>query len=342
MTNNLSAASTSALKMLRSINFFAFLRGALREVGLAGEEKIGLGIYVVLTSRVLSNPLRLCLRESTAGNAKYLVKRVGKLFPPGDVLEISQNWDDTWRRFASAPDRKAVFLAGRCHCPAKDNNTRIEITDNRLVRIRSVEQQGRTIEHNKEIAGSFACISSEEPLAQWNKRGRWLNINLPSPPTTEQTVFEERADLPAWHEVQDLLRERAESRILLPPWEDLVVEKMCENEYAQLHIPAFLQAWKTMSLLRSFLSDGTTARAKYIRADFESYAATGNLLKKVFREGSSFPSPAYIYNRISQVGDRAGVISPVTGKGRTYMHEAEKSVQFQPLLPGWGKLTRHR
>jgi hypothetical protein len=211
-----------------------------------------------------------------------------------------------------------VYVPEQCRDEA---NVRFEIQENKLVRTRSVESEGRVIEKKRDIDGRFVCISTE-PLADWTKQGRWLTVNLHNPTGSAPTGLPtpvRRADFAVWHEVQNLVLERAQNRVILPDWEDVILEKACENEYSRRHIPAFLTVWKTMSLLRSFASDDADNRGKYIHGNFESFAATGSLLRKVSREIHLQP----------EVGDQAEIISPVTGKGLKYVHRTiEHQVQY--------------
>ena len=127
-----------------------------------------------------------------------------------------------------------------------------------------------------------------------------------------------------WHRLQDLIEERAQRGILLPDWADLVVEETCKDERAARHLPAFLQAWKTMCLLRSLrLNAKEIDRRGGLQADFTDFAAAGSLLRKLFREGHRFPSTRNIFDKISAGGEDAGYIHPVTGKGICFKHRTE-------------------
>ena len=72
----------SALETLRPKTFFDFLRGTMRDLGLGGEEALGIGVYFVAVSSFQSYPLRLEIQEKTEGTAKYILQKVSNLLLP--------------------------------------------------------------------------------------------------------------------------------------------------------------------------------------------------------------------------------------------------------------------
>ena len=328
-----------ALEMLRSVDFFTHLQGVLTRAGLAGEEKYGVGIYFVATSRILRNPLRLCVRETTEGGANYVVRKVARLLEPGSFLEISPGMAQAWGRFAKNPNHVAVYLPG---CDGSRKMARpvwMEVAENQLSRVVPVERDGRVVEERQDIQAPFACISAEQQPEMY-KASRWLTMLLGKPPQQTgprvkpllpTTPLDEEA-LALWHQVQQLVRERAQLRIVLPEWADLVVEEACKDERAARHLPAFLQAWKTMCLFRSFQADEKAIlRRGELHADFTDFAAAGSLLRGVFREGHWFPPTRKIFNRVFPVGEESVLMHPLTGKGIRYTHRNEDPVRWIPL-----------
>jgi hypothetical protein len=87
----MNPTTQDALAMLRSLSpdFFAHLRGALTRTGLPGDEKFGVGVFFALMSRFRPHPLRLVIQETTAGGAKYLVRRLAPFLQPGTICGVS-------------------------------------------------------------------------------------------------------------------------------------------------------------------------------------------------------------------------------------------------------------
>lgn len=337
----MSTTESNARKMLCTIgcnDFFGALRAALRRAGLAeGELKFGIGFFFVLVSRFMQNPLRLYVNQKSKGNAKYLLLRVAQLLAPGTVIPMSGECDKAWSRFENAPAQRVVFIPPWDELAARAS---FDVRENQLTRSVPVVIDGRDVDKCETVEGSFACISGEYPDDLKN-RPRWLRVNLPKPPwqggnrPTRMTA----EDRVVWFEIQKLIQKRAQLRILLPPWEELVVEKVCVDPRAHKNVPAFLQCWKIMTVLRSFGSHKEKdVQRGVLRADIEDFAATAAVMK-VFREGRWFPSPQYIFKKVSREGDHCYFIHPLTGKGVKYTHDPEPEPEQGDTLFGADELS---
>lgn len=326
---------TIALETLRSPHFFAQMRGAMREVGLAGEETLGMGVFLVAASRFRPNPLRLLIQERTEGTASYIVRKVSQFLPPGSIVSLTTGDAEGWRRFVNDPQQKLVWVPEWNHW-GNGGRPHFEIGKNQLARVTPVKRDERTIENREEIEGGFACISAEAPPEQ-NEQSRWLTLRLPrkagADPDQERHILPRGgAQVEAWHEVQRQLQERAHVPIVLPDWGDVVVEPMCGDERVSRHIPALLQVWKTIALLRSF-QHRYDERAGILQARFEDFAAAYLLARKAFWEGQWFPSPRGVFEKISPAIQNAALMNPVTGKGIKYQRQEQSGMHWKTLLP---------
>ena len=333
-------ATTPVFDMLHSLDFFTDLRTALGRVGLAGEEGFGVGVYFVAASRFFQNPLRICIQEQTDGGANYVVRRVAKLLQPGSFVELPSDSVEAWNGFTKKPAQKVVYLPDGDGACGRENSIRFELAQNQISRVVPVTRDGRVVEKGEEVEAAFACISTDH--RDWRRdSSRWLTMLLDKPPQQNgpkakaffghaNPLSEERTV--HWHGLQDLIQERAQRGIVLPEWADLVVEETCKDERAARHLSAFLQAWKTMCLLRSLrLSEKEITRRGGLHADFTDFAAAGSLLRKLFREGHCYPPTRNIFNKVSAVGEDVGFIHPITGKGIQFRHRS-KPVRWRPLL----------
>jgi hypothetical protein len=325
-------ATIPAFDMLRSLDFFTDLRIAMQRVGLAGEESFGVGVYFVAASRFFQNPLRLCVQEQTDGGANYVVRRVATLLQPGSFVELPSDSIEAWRGFRKSPAQKVVYLSDGDGACDMENSVRFEIVQNQISRVVPVKKDKRVVEEREDVEASFTCISSDH--RDWMRNSsRWLTMLLDKPPQETgkngNSFFSHANPLgdeqkKQWHRLQDLIEERAQRGILLPDWADVIVEETCKDERAARHLPAFLQAWKTMCLLRSLpLKEKEIAQQGGLLGDFTDFAATGSLLRGLFREGHWYPPTRNIFNKVSPAGEDAGYIHPVTGKGICFKHRTE-------------------
>jgi hypothetical protein len=323
-------ANAAALKILSASDLFSHLRGALLGLGLAGWEiPLGLGVHFAAVSRFQPYPLRVQIQQQTEGTAEYILRSITPLFPPRDVIIIDPAEEKAWEQFAQSPNDKVVYI------PQLDMRTdagtiHFDVQGDRIVREIPERKNGRIVNQTQEVKGRFVCISTDRP--DWQlRRSRWLTMaqqERQAAPASGMGLpnFEE------WREVDRLLREGAKRRIWLPDWAQIVVEQMFERDDKALrHVPALMQMWRTMCLIRSF-QRAATGTGKSPVASFEDLAAAILLAKKVFREGHWFPSAKQIFEALPTRSGRTGVISPVTGKAIRYERQREPT-RWQSVLP---------
>jgi hypothetical protein len=323
----------ASLAMLRSPDFFTQLRGALARVGLRREETFGVGLFLALISRFRPNPLRVVIREASEGAAKYQVRAVSKLLGDEQILDVHS--ERGWSRFAKSPKSALTFVPTWSDHSAE--GTRLEIEGNLLTRVITSRFHDRIVETPHVITAPFVCVSSEYPRGRFGGRGdgtRWLSMKLPAPESSSSSALPmlDKTEMACWLEIQCLLRDRAQVPILLPEWGDIMIAQASQDELSAPNIPAFIEAWKTMTLLRSFQRTEEDQHRDAIVATFEDLAATALLMRGVFQEGRRFPSPTKIFNEAFPVGKDSGVINPITGKGVRYTRRDCKPEEWTSLL----------
>ena len=322
----------AALETLQSKNYFDFLRGALRDAGLGGEEALGIGMYFIVMSGLQRYPLRLGIQESTEGAANYIIKRVAKLLLPATIITVDPTQDTDWGHLRQSPVHRTVF-APEWHVDSEDGGyARLIVQPDGIVRTIGTKRSGRVFEDAEKVNGSFAFISGEG-ISGWPGGPRWLSVRKTERKgTAVRRVSLRDQEIETWHEIQRLIQGRAQMQVILPEWTQTAIEQMCVDQRAAVHIPTFLQCWKTMSLVRSFQSGGDDA-PEIVHAGFLDLAAAVLLSKRLFREAKWFPSPKKVFESISPLGDRTGLIHPVTGKGVNFDHTEKSPTKWQTLLP---------
>jgi hypothetical protein len=164
--------------MLRSPDFFSFLRGTLRQMGLVGwEEQAGLGVHFVGVSRFQIYPLRVQVQEHTEGTAAYIGRRVATLLLPGSFTTIRPKYDEEWKIFRESPDGKLVFIS-EWQRNTDGGVATLDVDNERILRTRPSRIDGRVVEQFKEVTGRFACVSVGRPY-ELGWRPRWLTMRQP-------------------------------------------------------------------------------------------------------------------------------------------------------------------
>jgi hypothetical protein len=319
------------LPMLQNFDLFGELRSAIRRSGLAHEESSGIGAYLAASSRFFRDSLRLALREQTEGSADYLVHRIASLFPSGTFVEISHDSKEEWKRFRNDSERRVVYLPEGDRSGAEGTANRFEVGARRLTWAIPTKRRERVVEQIEKVEAAFACISANHGFYE-EYEPRWLTMQLGKPPWDEEPGGQlSKLELRQWHQVQALAERRAQAGISLPDWMEVVVEQSCADYRAARHLPTFLQAWKTMCLLRSLQKGAKNNWQGPLVASFEDFAATGMLMRKLFKEGHWFPSPKKIFATIGNAGDETSVLSPITGKGVVYQNP-KKRPAWAPVI----------
>ena len=325
-------ATEEALKILQSHDSFGFLRGAMTNLELQGEEGLGIGVYFVATSAHQPYPLRLEIQERTAGTAKYVIDKVSKILLPGSVVKLDPASKEDWDRFGVTQHSNVVVSQWRTE-ETDGSFIQLDVRPDGVVRAvgRRDDDADRVLVDSERVNGNFALLSSER-YPVWPRPSRWLTMRQ-----KEKAVSKTKPPLPlkdkdfaVWREVQRLLKERASIQVSLPAWEQAVLEDMSRDHNKAVHIPTLIQCWRTMCLLRSFQSHPQD-NVKVLNADFLDLAAAVSLSKRLFREGKWFVSPTSIFTMISPVGERTGLLHPVTGRGVRYEHKREQLVDRQSL-----------
>jgi hypothetical protein len=247
--------------------------------------------------------------------------------------------DEDWSRFKADPGHKIVVV------PEWDVNERegirFEVEGNRITRVVRREQDDRVVETPDTIEAPFVCVAPSRP--PWQNREslpdttRWLTVRLPPARSRDARSKLDDDDIGLWTEVQRLLQLRAQLPILLPDWADVVISLSCRDEKSARHLPAFLEAWKTMTLLRSFRVDDEHKQREFLLGGFEDLAVASLLLRGAFREGRTLPSVNKVFDECFKNGEVYGVLNPITGRGvryepRTVPQPSEESVDLQELM----------
>lgn len=79
----LTRLATGVALIARSPNILDVVAETVRDIGVAGEERLVRLLYLILTSRLLAKPASAVVKGHSGGGKSFLVKSVLKLFPPG-------------------------------------------------------------------------------------------------------------------------------------------------------------------------------------------------------------------------------------------------------------------
>jgi hypothetical protein len=279
---------SAALALLASPRFFCELLEALEREGLVGEQRNALVVFIVVVSRLLAKPLNLFVKGQSSSGKNHTVKKVLRLIPPDCIYEVTDFSEKAWSYFGTDLKHKVVFFQEESVAyGGKRHPARLLISENRIER--TVVVGGKT--EKKVTEGPISCISTTtHDQLQVDDETRHLSIWADeSEEQTARILQAQFADssplsedeIKVWHAAQKLLADRSAIPIQLPSWFGSVAEKAWTGDVRiRRYFPAFIQACKTVSLIRSFR--GEEKEPKNIQVRFSDYAITMLIFKEAF------------------------------------------------------------
>jgi len=78
------------ISILKNTDLLKMVEEDLTKIGIAGEDKNKVMLYMVFTSRKLRKPLSVIVKGDSAGGKSYLVNQVLKLFPDEDIKNFTE------------------------------------------------------------------------------------------------------------------------------------------------------------------------------------------------------------------------------------------------------------
>ena len=275
-------ARKEASLLLHSPRFFCRILEVLRREGLVGEEQNALVVYVAAVSRLLSKPLNLFVKGQSSSGKNHTVKKVLRLIPKKCICEITNSSARAWDYMGRQLQHKIVlFQEESVAFGGKQHPARLLISENHLERWVTVRDGPKFTTKKQVTEGPVACISTTtRDQLQVDDETRHLSVWADeSPAQTARIVRAQLEDLSqlskeeirVWHAVQELLAERSKIQIHLPPWFDFVAQKLWTGDVRiRRYFPAFIQACKTVCLIRSFRND--EKNPKRLQVTFRDYA----------------------------------------------------------------------
>lgn len=283
-----------ALELLQSPHLFTELLSAVRKRGLVGEERNALVVYVVATSRLLQDPLCLLVKGPSGVGKNFLTDTVLGFVPPFDVQQLTSSSTRSWNYLGKKLAHKVVYVKERNEETGSVRPTRLLISERELVHIVTVRRGAHFVSERRVTEGPIAAISTTtqnrvEVDDETRHLSIWLDESREQTERIMQAAVEEKhppspREKRVWHKVQQLIQKRAAVPIELPEWFRDAVQCMGSDDvWARRYIDAFLQACRTVALIRSFRRNEQAAPLpKKILVRFTDFAITTLIFNVAF------------------------------------------------------------
>jgi len=283
-------AEKEARKLLQSPRFFNELQLALGKDGLVGEEQNALVVFIVIVSRLLRLPLNLLVKGRSSAGKNFLVKRLLRLMPRHAFWEVTNLSEKAWNYVGSRLRHTVVYLQEHNEAAGNVHPLRLLISEGKLVR-RVARWSGGKLVTKKHVAHGPVASVSTTTKAQLQVDDETRNISISINETPEQTrkIIKSygrqtkglsRRELMKWKMVQRLLEKWIGVEIDLPEWFEGVADRVFIGDLrVRRYYLAFIEACRTVCLIRSFQSQESATR---LTVDFADFAITALIFDQVF------------------------------------------------------------
>jgi hypothetical protein len=292
----LRRARAEAQKLLESERLFNAFLEAVKKDGLVGEEDAALVLFVASVSRLRRRPLCVFVKGHSSSGKNWLVTRVLGLMPKSAFREITSASAKAWNYGADDFRHRVVYLQERnAAASAAVESTRTLISEGKLIREIAQRENGQLVKKKYVARGPIAAISTTtKARLEIDDETRHLSIWVDE--SVEQTQCIIRAcsvDEPPltagerriWRMVHRQLAKQIGIKIRLPNW----FQQMSEHVFAhdlrvRRYFHAFVEACKTVTLMRSFQSDHGSGKSRELCVNFADFAIATLIFNEAFVE----------------------------------------------------------
>ena len=289
----------SALGLLYSRDFFPLLVGDFGRAGLVGEKRNALVTWLVGTSRLLRKPLNEIAKGRSSSGKNHLVRTVLKFFPQDAIVQATSLSQRAINYLGPDALSHKILYVDELSSENRNHPVRQLISEGRVIHRVPVMKNGRWVTEEIVTEGPVACITTTTATAlkiddESRNFSVWINESYgqtkaiaKSFVASDCTTSLEPGRLALWHAVQQLIARISEVPVEVPPWFELVVEKILP--YGDLRIrrywPAFLDANRLVCMVRNAnRGKKDIERRNGLTISFEDFAITTHIFDRTIAE----------------------------------------------------------
>ena len=285
-----------ARKLLASPQFFNEFLSVMEKAGLVGEKNNSLVLLIVVVSRLLVRPLSALVKGMSASGKNWLVTRVFLLMPRGRVRELSGLSERAWNYLKDHFRHRVLYLQERnADVGGTVHPLRVLISEQKLVRLVTQWADGKRVTKKYVARGPVAAISTTTKSGlEIDDETRHVSLFIDESPEQTRRIVQAyarqnqplpQADIHLWYEIHRLIEERADLTILSPEWfNDVAGNVFVDDVIVRRYFPAFVEACRTVCLIRSFQCYPEVPENRSITMSFVDFAITTLIFDGVFVE----------------------------------------------------------
>lgn len=285
-----------ARKLLASPRFFNEFLMAVEKAGLVGEKKNALVLLIVVVSRLLRRPLSALVKGMSAAGKNWLVTRIFLLMPMGRVRELSSLSDRAWNYLKDYFRHRVLYIQERSgEAGGTVHPMRLLISEQKLVRLVTQWIDGKRVTKRYVARGPVAAISTTTKSGlEIDDETRHVSVFVDESAKQTRRIVQayarqdqtlSEAELQTWKMVHRVIEERAGLDIVFPEWFDEVAGSVfVDDVIVRRYFPAFVEACRTVCLIRSFQRYPELPEGARVTVDFADFAIAALIFDGVFVE----------------------------------------------------------
>jgi len=166
----------------------------IQKLGVAGEVVCSILLYLIITSRILSNPISATLKGDSAAGKSYIVEKVLRLFLSSAFIAITGMSKQALIYMNESFSHRTLIIYERPGMDAADYNIRTLQSEGRVsfmvVEKNPVTNHWETRRVEKEGPTNFICTTTSPELHSENETRHWTITMDESPEQTQRTKLE--------------------------------------------------------------------------------------------------------------------------------------------------------
>ena len=242
-----------------------------------------------MVSRLFDLPLNLLVKGRSSAGKNFLIKKLLRLMPRHAFMEITSVSERAWNYLGSRLRHAVVYLQERNEAAGNVHPLRLMISEGKLIRYVTRWSGGKLVTKKYITDGPVGSISTTtKGQLQIDDETRNISISIDETPEQTRRIVKyygrreglRRRELMIWKMVHRLLEERIGVEITFPDWLDKLADRIFVGDLrVRRYYPAFMEACRTVCLIRSFQSQEPAAR---LTVDFADFAITALIFDQVF------------------------------------------------------------
>jgi hypothetical protein len=270
--------------------------------------------------------------------------------PKGRVRELSSVSERAWNYLKDHFRHWVVYIQERSNeSGGTVHPMRLLISEQKLVRLITQWVDGKRVTKKYVANGPVAAISTTTKAGlEIDDETRHVSIFVDESPEQTRRIVRayarqdrtlSEAELQTWQMVHRVIEERADLKIIFPEWYDQVAANVfVDDVIVRRYFPAFVEACRTVSLIRSFQCYPELPESGTITVSFADFAIAALIFDGIFveslhrKEGSALETRRAIQKACARrngnpVGaeDLARELEISLDRAYTRLREAEKA-----------------